>query len=336
MKSTILIVSSDNDTLSIAQSALSEDYQLHIATSGCHGIQLFEANLLQIQMVILDTSLVDMLAQDWLKQLAPHMIPYTILIAADDIPDWMVESMKAGAMDIVRKEPLYDVELALAVRQGFDYARSMQYLTRCLEHVQNQTIQSRLNSFLELMKLRKSQGVSVTPNEIALFFPSKDREPELPLGKIIEVIHTGDAHTLMTATNERPKLLIVEDEDPVRELLYLQFRRECEVFVANSCEDALAILSTKNNIDIAILDIGLPNMSGDDLVPILKQKYPNIQIVMLTGYSEHRLIVKTFTHGARDYIVKPYDDDNLRQRVFGLLQSSLINRTLATYMKIER
>lgn len=335
MKSTILIVSSDSETRSIAERVLSHDYELIVAKDGAEGISQFEANLSKLQMVILDTTLSDMLAQDWIKTSAKHYLVYTILMAADRVSDWMVESMKAGAMDIVRKEPFYETELVLAVKQGFDYTRMTRYLERMAEHNQNKMIQHRIEAFFSFLKAKKSQWESLSPNEIALYFPSEELNPELPLEQVVKAIETGETYSLIKKWKHRPKLLIVDDEDHLRETLYCEFVQEFEVILASSCEEAMRLSENHPEIDLAILDIAMPDMSGDDFVPILKQKFPKIQILMLSGYSEYRLISKTINFGAGDYVLKPYDSNDLRQRVFGLLQSSILNRVLSKYMQAE-
>jgi|GEM_PF-5739185 len=333
MKALILVVSSDEDTIQSVSQTLHTDYELIVARSGEEATRLYVHHFLTVQMVILDTALNDTLAHEWLKKTQSYCLPaYTLLLASDSVPGWMIESMKSGAMDIVMKNPLYESELLLAVQQGFDYRNLMLYIARSNEHAKNQRIHNRMTAFLKLLHARKSKGLSVSPNEIALYFPSQELEPELPLEKILEAIESDDTYALMKQWKDRPTLLIIEDEDSIRNNLHAEFGRECEVILASSCEDALGQLSDQNTVDIAILDIGLPGMSGDDFVPVLKEKFPKIQIVMLTGYREHRLIVKTLNSGVGDYVVKPFSAQVLRHRVFGLLQSSVLNRVLANYM----
>lgn len=335
-KTCILVVSSDPGTISVCEKMLSDEYQLLVAETGDEGRQLFERHMMMVQMVILDTKLKDGLAQNWIAQLnKDHVLPYIILIASDIIPAWMVDAMKEGAMDIVRKNPLYESELALAVKQGFEFANITHYLLKSAEQCKNKTVQKRFSSFLKLMLERKAEGRTILPNEIELFFPSKDRHSELPLDTIIDAMQSGNLSSLVKSWKERPKLLIVDDEVAIRDSLKSVFWRDFDLVIAESCEEAAMAFKTEPSIDIAILDVGLPDMSGDDFVPFLKAKYPNVQILMLTGYKEYRLIVKTFKYGAGDYVVKPFHKESFKQRVFSLLQTSLIQRVLASYMSAE-
>jgi len=335
MKPTLLLVSSDPSTVFTVNAALSQNYSVLVAQNGAEGRQLFESHMVLIQMVILDMTLSDMRAQDWMKFISHYYLPYTLLVADGEMTDWMVASMKAGVMDIIRKNPLSEEELALAVRQGFDYSQVTHYIARVSAHTRNQTIQKRLEAFLKLLKSRKAQGRVVTPNEIALYFPSTEVAQELPLDQVIAAIESNDTYALIKQWKSRPKLLIVDDESDVRKGLNYGFCSDFEILLAESCEEAMVLISKQETVDVAILDIGLPGMSGDDFVPILKTKFLNIQIVMLTAFDEHRLITKTMTQGAGDYVFKPYNDLALKQRVYGLLQSSILSRVLALYMKAE-
>ena len=336
MKTLLLVVSNDQTTISACEHVLAADYQLKIARTGKEGVKLYEDHLLEVQMVILDTDIQDMTAPNWIGQITSHYpLPYTILVASDKFPYAMIESMKGGAMDILRKNPLSESELVLAVKQGFDYRNMTLYLSRAAEQSKNQTIRSRLDAFLNFVHARKKEGLVVSPNEIALYFPAGNLEAELPLETVIEAIETERSHTLVKKWKEKPCLLAVDDEEDIRKTLTLELNRDFDLILASSCEDALEKIKDKPVLDVAVLDVGLPGMSGDDFVPILKEKYPNIQIMMLTGYSEHRLISKSFNGGAGEYMVKPVDGDALRQKLFALLQVGILNHVLSTYMKAD-
>jgi len=333
MKNMILVVSSDPVICKSTIDCLSDTYDLILANTGDEGIDRIIENLLTIQMVILDTTLIDMKPQDWMKSVKKFHLPYTLLIADDRLTEWMIESMKEGVVDIMRKNPFSSEELILAVQQGFEYLQVTHYLNRVMHYSQDQTIKHRLTKFLNLLQTRKSEGIDLSSQEIATYFPCSDRPQALPLNDILQAIISGQTYDLIKKWKKRPRLLIVEDEFETRDALHFQFGRDFEILLASSSEDAQAFLTDGNEIDAALLDVGLPKMSGDDLVGILKKTYPNIQIIMLTGFDEHRLITKTINNGAGDYIIKPYVPHILEHKLMTLLQSSLINRALAGYMQ---
>jgi two-component system, NarL family, response regulator LiaR len=107
---------------------------------------------------------------------------------------------------------------------------------------------------------------------------------------------------------EKITINIIEDNKVIRDNLikFIGFHDDLEVYlVANSVEDYLRQLSNnKNNSNILLLDIGLPGMSGLDGIPLIKEKNPDIDIIMLTTYEEEAMIVKALCSGACSYISK--------------------------------
>jgi len=85
-------------------------------------------------------------------------------------------------------------------------------------------------------------------------------------------------------------------------------------------EAALAVLRERPDIDLIITDVGLPGMSGYDLVAEARRMRPQIKVVFVTGYDRTGMIGMLGTDAATDYIDKPYDPDDLVRSVRRLLQ----------------
>ena len=80
------------------------------------------------------------------------------------------------------------------------------------------------------------------------------------------------------------KILIVDDEAPVRELLADLLKKEdCPSVACGSGEEALAILQ-KETFDVVLLDIKLPGMNGLEVLKKIREKYNNLPVVMITGF----------------------------------------------------
>jgi DNA-binding response OmpR family regulator len=80
------------------------------------------------------------------------------------------------------------------------------------------------------------------------------------------------------------QLLIVDDEAPTRELVGMFFRRKgFEVHTATSGQTALEFLDA-HTPDVLILDVGLEDCDGIDLLPRIKQKHPNLPVIVFTGF----------------------------------------------------
>jgi two-component system, NtrC family, response regulator HydG len=107
------------------------------------------------------------------------------------------------------------------------------------------------------------------------------------------------------------RILIVDDETIVRDSLGAWFRQDGhKVDVAESAKEALRLVGA-GRYDIAFLDIKMPGMDGLELQARLAQADPELTIVLMTAYASVDTAVKAMKNGAYDYIVKPFDPDDL-------------------------
>ncbi len=108
---------------------------------------------------------------------------------------------------------------------------------------------------------------------------------------------------------EKVRITIVEDNKVIRDNVskFIGFHEEFEVAAihnsANSLLDSLSI-SPSFQSDILLLDIGLPGISGLEAIPLILEKMPDLNIVMLTTYEEEDVILKALCSGACSYISK--------------------------------
>jgi two-component system, NtrC family, response regulator AtoC len=134
---------------------------------------------------------------------------------------------------------------------------------------------------------------------------------------------------MMTSTGKT--LLIVDDEpsslDFCKEILK---SRDFQVEVANSGERALEILENRP-VDIVLTDVRMPVMDGMELLKIVKGKYPETDVVVMTGFGSIQAAVEATKLGAYDYITKPFDMEEFRrvfQRLSKLRELSAENKLL--------
>jgi DNA-binding NtrC family response regulator len=123
----------------------------------------------------------------------------------------------------------------------------------------------------------------------------------------------------MSATTGVPpgalRILIVDDETIVRDSLGAWFRQDGhKVDVAESGKEALHLV-TASRYDIAFLDIKMPGMDGLELQTRLAAADPELSIVLMTAYASVETAVAAMKNGAYDYIVKPFDPDDLSMLV---------------------
>jgi putative two-component system response regulator len=109
----------------------------------------------------------------------------------------------------------------------------------------------------------------------------------------------------------QPSLLIVDDEALVRRTLRKSLASEgfsCEE--AASADEALQCLKQKRS-EVVILDIMMPGKSGIELLPEIKESFPETAVVMATAVVNPDVIIQCMKEGAQDYITKPFDVDRI-------------------------
>jgi two-component system response regulator AtoC len=101
------------------------------------------------------------------------------------------------------------------------------------------------------------------------------------------------------------RVLIVDDETRLAEAFREQLTEEgMHVFTSSNAKEALSILK-RESIDVAVLDIKLPDMDGVELLLKVKQLEPTIEVIMLTGYASVATAIRSMKLGAYDYLTKP-------------------------------
>jgi DNA-binding NtrC family response regulator len=107
------------------------------------------------------------------------------------------------------------------------------------------------------------------------------------------------------------KLLIVDDDPHLLESLRVVFGGFYEVNTAPSAEEA-AEKFVQDVFDVMLLDIVLPNVSGIDFLKMVREMYPDLPVVMISGEPSLRSVMQALDYGAADFIRKPFDIDELR------------------------
>jgi two-component system response regulator PilR (NtrC family) len=118
------------------------------------------------------------------------------------------------------------------------------------------------------------------------------------------------------ATDRRPpRILVVDDERSMRELLAIVLRREgYEVLLAENGRTAIDVLE-REPIDLLISDIKMPDLSGVDVLRAAKKIDKDILGIMITAFASTETAVEAMRLGACDYLSKPFDIDLLKMKV---------------------
>ena len=116
------------------------------------------------------------------------------------------------------------------------------------------------------------------------------------------------------------KVLLAEDDLAIRDAVFRSLRNEkFEVIYAPDGETALAEILT-HTCDLVIIDIGLPKLSGIDVIRSVRATGSDIPIIVITGEHSKDICINGLDSGADDYIVKPFFLDELKARIRALLR----------------
>jgi len=119
-------------------------------------------------------------------------------------------------------------------------------------------------------------------------------------------------------------VLVIDDEAQIRRFLDISLRAQGYVVQqAATGQDGLALLATGGS-DLVILDIGLPDMEGHEVLAELRQ-WSQVPVIMLTVRAGEAEKVRALDNGANDYVTKPFGTQELMARVRALLRSRTVS-----------
>ncbi len=121
------------------------------------------------------------------------------------------------------------------------------------------------------------------------------------------------------------RVLAVDDEADFIETLVKRFTfRKISVTAAASGPEALSLLE-KNAYDVVILDVRMPGMDGITVLKEIKKRYPQVEVIMLTGHASVEAGMQGMSLGAYDYVLKPVDFEELLAKVSKAFERKKLN-----------
>jgi PAS domain S-box-containing protein len=139
----------------------------------------------------------------------------------------------------------------------------------------------------------------------------------LPAAPDLELEEETGEWSLERYTGNGEKILIVEDDDGVRDFAAKTLRFGGYVVEeAATAQEAIAILEKEGSgFDLVFSDIVMPGMSGIDLVEVLSERWPDLRVVLTSGYTEQKAQLETFLGEGYPFLSKPYDVPSLLKRL---------------------
>ncbi len=125
--------------------------------------------------------------------------------------------------------------------------------------------------------------------------------------------------------NAKTKVLVVDDEEVVRRSYVRTLTGEsCAVEVAWNGEEALLAME-QQPFDVVLLDQRMPEMDGMEVLKTIKEKWPESEVIMITGYPAIESAKQAVTLGAYDYLAKPVGPDE----VINAANAAMLHKTWA-------
>jgi len=111
------------------------------------------------------------------------------------------------------------------------------------------------------------------------------------------------------------KIMLVDDEEEFIELMSQRLEtRGLKVIAVTSGEEAVAMAQDRN-LDVAIVDFAMPGIDGIETLKQIKEKRPDVEVIMLTGQGTIHSGIEAMKHGAIDYLEKPVDLNILMEKI---------------------
>ncbi|OGS38935.1 MAG: hypothetical protein A2506_05840 [Elusimicrobia bacterium RIFOXYD12_FULL_66_9] len=119
----------------------------------------------------------------------------------------------------------------------------------------------------------------------------------------------------------RDKILVVDDDPAARKLLTLLFQATGEVLAASTGAEALRIIETERP-RLMLLDVTMPGMNGLEVLKAARTDATDMTVIMVTGQNDIELAQQALALGATEYVTKPFDLAQLKEKVVRCLKAT--------------
>jgi putative two-component system response regulator len=131
--------------------------------------------------------------------------------------------------------------------------------------------------------------------------------------------------------NSMEKILVIDDELAPRESIRMVLKDLYAVSTAEGAHEGIDMIDV-DPVDLIVMDIKMPRMDGITALQEIKKKHPDTEVILLTAYASLETARDAIRYGAFDYLIKPFDKDD----VLAVVKKGLAKRRTNTGLKKER
>lgn len=131
--------------------------------------------------------------------------------------------------------------------------------------------------------------------------------------------------------DSRGNILVIDDEMAPRESIRMVLKGRYNVATATGALEGIAMMSERP-VDLVVMDIKMPKMDGITALQEIKKKHPDTEVVLLTAYASLETARDAIRFGAFDYLLKPFDKDD----IISVVEKGLEKRRSSTGLRMER
>jgi DNA-binding NtrC family response regulator len=309
-KPLVLVVEKDSEKRAQIVSYL-ENYLVLEASDYASAKHLVKINFLKLRIILSSYYVENEIVTpfiDYVSKLSnvPRVIVYSEKLPVNNV----VTLIKGGAYDYM-VEPLTLEKVQQIVSTSIDCISQLKR-DDDIDVFSQFGLQERVMKNLQISKCHR-EGKTVNTEDMITMCPELQDQSNMDITKFQEEFFNISDTKLNTL--RKAKVLVVEDEDVYCDMLTQLLSGLYDVHSAGTGEAALNILKSEKNIDVVLLDIFLPDVTGDDLISHIKSINSKAEIIILTAYERVDKAVKSLKSGAFEYINKPVLKSDLLEAV---------------------
>lgn len=296
------------------ESILFKEYSLHIEEEFEKALIWFENNHAKTLAVFVPIMMRDQSIQDYIRRLQnvsllSEIVAYGESAQTQDV----VTAFKEGIYDFISR-PLKEEAVLFALQQ----IEENNSIVRQIGDSSSQDLgwNRRFILYKEFMRKRRIEGKSLLPKELMALFSQQSKR----------FSDRESAGSPSPTDIQEGHILIVEDEPDFLNLLNTILSPLYSTHKAGTGQEALVALEQIPEIRIMVLDIGLPDQSGVEVLEKSQAMYPLVDVIILTAHDEIELAIQTLKKGASDFLNKPFLRNDLLSTVSKLIQRQYLKQ----------